>query len=214
MEKSSGDVEIIKAIGDHIERHIGKIEVVFHEKVSSDIHVDVFLVSATPERPYQSLITSGMSEKPMSVPKGWEDGKWAELMICLPPSWPVNTQAFKDEKNYWPIRDLKSLARYPHENNTWLYAGHSVLFSGSHALAAGTAFVGALVRYPNLLSTEALTIAADGAKSIRLWGFTPLYREELDFKDRNGFARLEELLVEHRITELLDTNRKNVGRLQ
>ena len=48
-------------------------------------------------------------------------------------------------------------------------------------------------------------------KEIRLWAALPLYTEESEFKDRNGFAALDELLDENNITELLDASRLNVA---
>ena len=37
----------------------------------------------------------------------------AELAIALPADWKLDQESMKDEKWYWPIRLLKSLARLP-----------------------------------------------------------------------------------------------------
>jgi Suppressor of fused protein (SUFU) len=215
MEKSAGDVGIIKAVGDHIQRHIGDIAIVFHEKVSTDIHIDIFHSADTPKRPFHTLVTSGMSQKPMSVPRGAEDGILAELMLCLPASWAVNAQAFKDENNYRPVRLLKRLARYPHENKTWLYSGHSIISSDSpQPFAGNTKMTSAVLRYPFLVPDNALTIDVADGRRIRLWAVVPVYSEERVFIERNGFERFEELLRQHRVTELLDPNRVNVALMQ
>jgi hypothetical protein len=108
-----GNAENIEAISDDIEKQIGKIEIVFHEIVSDIVHIDVHWVKPTEKFPFHSFVTSGMSDKPMNVPKGMEAHKYAELCIFLPANWPLSVEpyqtteeAFKDENNYWPIRWL------------------------------------------------------------------------------------------------------------
>jgi Suppressor of fused protein (SUFU) len=212
MTISKGDIEIIEALGNHIQVHIGAIAMVFHEKVSPDIHVDIYHVAPSSNRPFHTLVSCGMSESAMTVPHGWEDGMFAEVMMCPPEAWPVNMEAFKFEKNYWPVRTLKALARYPHENKTWLYAGHSIAWGAPpKPVANGTKLNSVLIRHARLLSPDATVVRMERGKEIRLWAALPLYTEESEFKDRNGFAALDELLDENNITELLDASRLNVA---
>jgi len=60
----------IEQISDHVERHIGPIESVFHEIISDTVHVDVHFVPPTEARPWTTLVTSGMSDRPMAAPEG------------------------------------------------------------------------------------------------------------------------------------------------
>jgi Suppressor of fused protein (SUFU) len=145
---------------------------VLHEKESPDIHVDVYVVYPTPERNYHYLITSGMSEKPMPVPDGAADGRYSELILGLPPDWPLSMEAFSDEANYWPVRLLKGLARYAHDNKTWLYAGHSILWSDPpKPFASNTRMAAVLLMRPRLVPEEAQIVHVRKNKRIRLWGF-------------------------------------------
>ena len=112
----SGDAELIGDISRHVCRCVGKIDVVFHEIVSDDLHIDVHHVRSSWRRRFELLVTSGMSERPMSVPDESEC-PYAELAILLPRAWPLNEEAFRNEDHYWPIRLLKFLARFPHEND-------------------------------------------------------------------------------------------------
>ena len=59
-------------IEDHVERHLGPIESVFHELVSEYVHLDVLVVEATEERPFHYPVTSGMSSRPMPAGDGDE----------------------------------------------------------------------------------------------------------------------------------------------
>ena len=65
--------------------------------ISDLVHIDVHWVQPTPKRPYHTLVTSGMSDKPMTVPAGAEHLRFAELMLCLPPEWQMSMEAFKQE---------------------------------------------------------------------------------------------------------------------
>ncbi|MEM9340969.1 MAG: suppressor of fused domain protein, partial [Bacteroidota bacterium] len=124
--EGAGGEPSIDEISDHVEKYVGTIETVFHELVSNQVHIDVHWVKPTNERPFHTLVTSGMSDKPMNTPEGAEDCKFAELVICLPESWKLSEEDQKNENNYWPIRWLKYLARFPHEYNTWFWWGHTI----------------------------------------------------------------------------------------
>ena len=213
FRKSKGDLSIIKSVSDHIESHFGEIAGVMHEKESPGIHVDVYVVEATRERNYKRLITSGMSEKAMPVPEGALDGRYAELTLCLPPEWPLSPEAFKDEANYWRVRLLKGVARFPHKNRTWLYAGHSMNWSEPpQAFAANTAMTSVALLWSKLSPPEAQTIYLGRKKSARLWAVYPLHEAEANFKISNGSDALEKLLDAEGVTELLDPGRPSVVR--
>ena len=212
FRKSKGNIKIIKSIGDHIETYFGKIAFVMHEKQSPLVHVDVYVVREMGEKKYQYLITSGMSEKPMPVPEGAEDGRYAELVIALPGHWPLSPEAFKDEANYWPIRVLKNLARFPHEHKTWMYEGHSAHWVNPPApIASNTNMTSIVLLRPRLISDETQYIHVSKNKHIRLWAVYPAYHEEVDLKERQGSGKLDELFDRAGVTELLDPGRPSVA---
>jgi hypothetical protein len=213
MRKSRGDVEIIEAVSAHIEKHIGKIALVLHEKESPHVHVDVHIVEPTSKRPFKVVVTSGMSERPMPVPDGTSDGRYAELAICLPPDWPVSSEAFQKEENWWPFRLLKELARYPHVEKTWLYAGHSMCwYDPSKPFAPNTRMTSVMLLRPKLFAPQAHIIHLGEDKHALLCAVFPLYDEELELKLRDGSERLERLFEKNGITELLDPRRPSVVR--
>ena len=101
-----GDADALEAIEDHIEKHVGKIDTVMHELVSDLVHIDVHIVEPAAERNYYTLITSGMSDLPMTIPDGAEEFRFAELLVCLPAGWdmPKVYDAMIDEEHWWPRR--------------------------------------------------------------------------------------------------------------
>lgn len=209
---ASGDAEEIRRIEAHIEEHIGKPALVWHELVSHLVHIDIHMIEPTPERDYYTLITSGMSSQPMKTPPGAEAFRYAELMICLPPTWELNQEAFQNEANYWPLRWLKVLARLPHEYNTWLWALHTVPNGDPpRPFAPDTWLSGVMLMQPSyMFSDEFVQLKINDDKTIFFLSVIPLYSDEMDFKLKHGADPLLTRLAEHQVNEVLDPGRPNV----
>jgi hypothetical protein len=118
--------ECIEETSIHIEKYIGKIHKVFHELVSDKVHIDVHWVKPTPERPYHTLVSSGMSDLPMNIPEHVGSTRHMELMITLPEYWQLDEEAFNNENWYWPVRTLTYLASFPHKYDTYFAWGHTI----------------------------------------------------------------------------------------
>jgi hypothetical protein len=210
-DMSGGNLEEISA---HIEEHVGPIDMVWHEIISDKVHIDVHVVNPTPDRPYYTLVTSGMSDLPMHAPQGAEQFKFAELMLCLPPDWPMDQDAWqKDEASYWPIRMLKSMARFPHDYRTWLFWGHTVPNGNPPApLAEGCALIGCMLAEPMTVSTDFFELEISAEKTIHFLALYPLYQEEMDLKLKKGAEELLKRFHRAKISEIINPRRKNVGK--
>jgi hypothetical protein len=203
----------VEAIVDHVETHLGKIDIVFHELISDLVHIDVHQIKPTRERNFWTLITTGMSDRPMTVPEGVTDAHYAELMICLPPSWKISDEAFKDEANYWPIGLLKLLSRLPHEYGTWLAPGHTIPNADPpEPYAPDTKFCCAMLVNPLTTPPEFDQFEAGTGKVIRFLAVIPLYLEEVELKLKQGSDELIKRLEKQGVTEVLKPGRKNVAR--
>lgn len=210
LEIAIGDGEHIDAISEHIEQHIGEVTMVFHEIVSDLVHIDVHHVPPEPNREFHTLITTGMSEKPMTVPEGAEEFRFAELVLCLPPDWKLTREDFADEANYWPIRLLKTLARLPHEYDTWLGPGHSIPNGEEpQPYAKGTRFCCALI-VPSLgFGKEFRRLELPDERIVHFYSVWPLLPDETDFKLKHGYEDLMDRLFEHDVTEIIDVARRS-----
>jgi predicted Zn finger-like uncharacterized protein len=207
----TGDNESSEKIEAHIEQHIGTIDSVFHELVSDLVHIDIHQVAPTEQKPYWTLITSGMSDLPMTTPEGVDVPRYAELLISLPPTWPLDQAAFKDENHYWPLRWLKLLARLPHEYETWLDWGHTIPNGDpTSPFASNTQLCSAMILDPVLVPDEFRNLTIHQDKVISFFSFVPIYQEEVDFKLKRGSTPLIERLANEGVNELLITDRKNV----
>jgi hypothetical protein len=177
--------------------------------VSDLVHIDVHVVAPTPERPCVTLVTSGMSDRPMTVPEnaGPDHRSHAELMMGLPADWSLPQDAFKDERAYWPVRLLKTIARLPHEYRTWIGPWHSIP-NGDPAqpYAPGMPFVATLVTPMIKCEPEASVIEVNG-REISLLGLVPLYPAELELKLTAGAAALLEPFDEVGVSEVFAPDR-------
>lgn len=213
FEMATGDSESIEAISAHIEKFVGPIHQVFHELISDLVHIDVHWVRPSKDRPYHVLVTSGMSDRPMTVPDGAETFQFAELLISLPKDWKLSQKAFEDEANYWPIRLLKMMARLPHEYETWLGSGHTVPNGDpEEPYADNTKFSCALVLPPLNFDDEFSRLTLDDGREICFYSIVPMYREETAFKLNNGLDKLLERFSKHNTQEVIDLKRPNTCR--
>jgi hypothetical protein len=211
FEPAVDDKRVIEAVSRHVGRYVGKVEHVFHEIVSDLVHIDVHLVPPHRHRPFVTLVTSGMSSLPMTLPPDCDAPSYAELLLCLPPDWPLDQDDFKDEANFWPIRLLKFLARLPHEYDTWLGVGHTIPNGDPPApFDPSTELCCALIVPPSLFDERFNELALSDDKVLQFYALMPLYREEMEFKLRHGTEALLRRFASVGICEVLDPQRPNV----
>jgi Suppressor of fused protein (SUFU) len=205
-EVVAGDQGLINAVGDHIAKHFGEPDRVLHEIVSPYVHVDLHVVMPTDERPVITVVTSGMSERPMP------GGLYAELMLVLPPTWPTQGDpAFETDEGYWPYQLLKTLARLPHEFQTRLWVGDTVPNGDPpQRYARNTKLCGALIAPMVMQQHEAAKVFEYDGRQINLFSVWPLHADEMRVKLDHGLDRLHELLDEARIMEILHADRSSV----
>ena len=209
-----GNDSRIQLISDHIHEHLGEVDSVWHEIVSDLVHVDIHHVAPTLDRPFHSLVTSGMSDVAMNTPTDARDYERLELMICLPEDWPVSEQDFESEAYYWPVRWLKRLARFPHEFDTWLSYGHTVPNGDPpQPLAANNQFTGWLVAPPKLAPDPFSCLEIEDESPIHFAAIVPLYQQEMQLKLEVGMEVLLERMAGQHLSELVDVDRPNVAGL-
>lgn len=211
FDAAIGDANQIDFVVEHIERHIGKVTMVFHEIVSDLVHVDVHHVPPDKGREFHTLITTGMSGKPMPVPAGAEAFQFAELVMCLPPEWKLTREDFADESNFWPIRLMKVLARLPHEYDTWIGPGHSIPNGGEkpESYSKNTRFCCALIVPAFRFGNEFLRLSTPDERVINFYSIWPILRDETEFKLKHGYDKLMNRLFAHDVTDVIDPNRRS-----
>jgi len=214
FDMNLGDSAHIELVEKHIKEHIGEVELVFHELVSDQVHIDVHWVKPNEKFPFHTLVTSGMSSKPMSLPKGYEELQYAELCILLPSEWPLDTDAdktnevLKDFQYYWPIYWLKQIARLPHLYNSYIALGHTIP-NGEEAepFAENTDFGCMLILYSMSLPEAFRTLKIDEQKQVHFYCLYPLFRDEMLIKLRDGVDSIINRFMFHDISDVIDLKR-------
>jgi hypothetical protein len=160
-------------------------------------------VPPTDERPALTVVTSGMSQRPMA------GGGYAELMLILPPTWPVEGDpGFETPEGYWPYGLLKELARLPHEFRTELGPGSTVPNGDPpQPYARNTKQCGALIAPMVMEQHEAAGTFEHDGHTVNLYAVWPLYADEMQVKLNEGMDRLWELLDEARLIEIVQPDR-------
>jgi len=216
LEPTGGDADLVDGVHDHIDRCLADNWTVFHERESDLVHVDVHVVPPGGDRDWFTLVTSGMAERPMTVPEGLEDHAYAELVLALPSDWPLlgheSLESLDDADTFWPLWLLKDLARFPHVYDTYLGYGHTVGNGNPPQAYAGTEFFGSLVAGACLTPEEFDELALPDGRTIRFYAVYPMHQNEIDFKLEHGTDPLVDRLVEAGVTELVDVSRASVVR--
>lgn len=200
----------LEEIEAHVAKHIGPISTVLHEIVSDLVHLDVLVIEATEERPFHTLVTSGVSDLPMAVPDGLEEERRVELLITLPADWPLTMEAFQDERHYWPVRWLKKIGRLPHEYGTWIGWGHTIPNGDPPVPIADTRFAGVLLMPPYFLPADFFRLKTTTGETVTFYQLMALHTDEMDLKLREGADALEALLEKNDVGMVVDPRRPSV----
>ena len=174
--------EELAAVEGHIQQYFGKFGHVFHELSSPDIHVDICVVPPSQERDYYTLVTMGMGAHRMNVPGALAEYKLerAELAIALPRNWKLKHEDLKNERWYWPIRLLKTLARLPIASDTWLGFGHTM--DNEEDFAENTKLCAAILTPPQGTEDGSEVCTLPSGEEVNFYQVLPLYRDELEYK--------------------------------
>jgi hypothetical protein len=207
------NLEAMGRIEEHIKKFLPGEGSVSHELITSRVHIDVEIRLPTHYRPYITLITCGMSSKPMKAPYDFQKFKYAELLICLPPEWVLADNALPDGQKYWPVTCLRNLALKPHAEDSWLWTDH-VVPNGypPKPYASDTKLCGVLITRPTLFPRGFTPLELEANRLVHFLAVIPIYKEEMALLQRRGGEALRESLRSANVNELLNITRRNTGK--
>jgi hypothetical protein len=212
----------------HIEQHMGASPVVFKEKISEGIKLDLLIVPPTKLPPSEehplgtnhfTIITAGLSAKPQAVPaEALEDiSPLQELMIALPGDWPgmkpdgtFDQNVIADEKHWWPFAFLKMVARMPAEYETFLAPGVTIPNGEEAEPFADNTKLGCMMAFMPMLSPNVAQLQIDDKTRIDFYALWPLYPEEMQLKLDKGLEPLLQKLMDAEVSELIVPDRANL----
>lgn len=182
----------------HYERHFGtKPDKVWHTTDAFDPHVDIYPFPPTDARPYWTIVTGGMSDRPQQLPPGAGKDISALTEIIM----------YAREPKKWMIDSLSRLAEYPWRFDTFLHQWHS--FDSEEPLIKGCIFTG-FVCLPPFSEPETFdTLCLPEGKVDFLWA-VPLTKAEIAYKVKHGANALMTIFRKKRMGHIIDENRKSL----
>ncbi len=195
----------------------GRESFVYHELISDIVHIDVHIMKPTQEQPFYVVFTTGMSDKPMTIPrelskKERHDLELAELFVFLPGNWDLGGEgksaADVHPAHFWPIQMLKFLARFPHEYHTWLAYGHTIPNGREYAPLDDSVGFGGVVLSGG--TGPLCTMTAGDGRLVNFYHMIPAYKEEIEYKLKYGMDALEAVFREKDLGQVLEPRRPNL----
>ena len=190
----------MEAVEAHVKKYFGNFDNVLHEIMSLDLHIDLLIIEPRLEHDYYTIVTMGSGAYEMSVPEDANCPRRIELMINLPKDWNIHSE---DEKDYWPLRWLKILARFSINENTWLAWGHTI--PAGRPLAENTELNCIMLTAPEQFGNNSVIATLPNGEEVAFWQIMPLYEDEVQFKLRYGAQELERKFEE--FPAVIDLNR-------
>lgn len=178
----------------------GEADSVYHEVLPLVPHVDVYVYKPTSDRDFYTLITGGMSDLRMTLPRGVSsEYARAELVFyCKEP-----------EKSFQET--LRRLAHFPHDNKTWLSYGHTMPNGNPPTPVFGSALLTTFLFMPSIVAPESdleKNLVLDGDPVNLLW-VVPLTTAECEYKLENGVNGIYDLFDEHKHPVAFDHRRNS-----
>lgn len=185
-------------------------EMGLREIVPGKVAVSVWTIDRDDAEEPNVIFTTGMSERPMSVPAESVDGPFAEVCMYLPADWPTKPD-LEDKSKSWPWLWLRRVAHYPHEQNTWIGEYPSVfpVEGPLKPLGEGSKFT-ALLLVPNFAPLRGFR--SDEGPQVNIITAMPIYTEEYELaKQENGIPKLFARFQEAGVSASLDPDRPNTA---
>lgn len=190
----------------HVAQEIGPVHGII-ELNGASMPLALLHVPATDTKPFQVLISAGLSARAMDVPPEFEEEAphRLELMLGLPRDWPIQSPS---PDHGWPMRLLADTARFVADGGGWLMEGHT-LPNGDpmRPYHPSTQMACALVAPPLSLRDEAKT----GPQGTSILALVPLFPSEVQLKLNEGVDQLLSRLDDHQVSEVLFPGRRAVA---
>ena len=209
-EIEGSDFDLHEEIKEYFTHHFDTppLPLGLQEIIPGEVNISVWtVVPKTGES--KVIFTSGASEKPLNVPEGFDEYRYAELLMRLPRDWPSQPD-LNDTAHSWPWVWLRAIAHNVHEQGTW-YGEWTTTFSNGEPpepLDPSTGFAGFVLATNFGLEG----FPSDDGRFVNMVTVMPVYPEELALaKQENGIAELLQRFEKHKIGPGFRPGRRNVA---
>jgi hypothetical protein len=189
----------LKARERHYERFFGRMtQKIMHSTDVKAVHIDIYQFEPTKERPYWTLITSGMSNERQAEPEDCAEHMSPRAEILM----------YAREPQGWMFNVLKGLAEMPFEDSTYLHWWHTVP-NGMPMTATPSLLTSYFFLPPYFEPEEFSNLELDGDRVDFLW-MIPITEAEREFAMEHGSQALEKKFEEVDLSPVVDESRKSV----
>jgi len=188
----------------YLTKYLGPVdELSLQEIIPTGIPLSILRIQANEQL---VLATEGMSAQPIPGPVR---PAFEELIVRLKDNWPLEGESLDDPRYRWPIDWLRKVARWPHENQTWLGTG-MVFANGDppEPIAPDTAQSSVLV-VP--AGHHLMPWRRPDGEEVIFYLLYPIYAEEAAFEKAQGTKALLERFRDRDAPMHFDPHRKNLG---
>lgn len=188
-----------KNIKEYVSNKIGDIHLLIPSQIHDDFDIEVIIVKPTKEKPYYTLITNGLSNYEMKLPRHIETNSFCELLIYLPEDWKILNPNIN---YYWPIKSLFELAAKLVNSYGWV--SFSSIINLNRKVADNCSFNSFL--FVIGINDEAMI----NNKYVSFYTLIPVYDEEVIYAKQYGNESLFDKLVNEGLVypPIVDINRK------
>jgi uncharacterized protein len=206
MTEDQPHAEIIR----HMEQHHGPVQEFCLTEILPVTGINVHIIPAGPGRDFVTLFTAGVSDRPMNVPEGFEEYRFAEIIIRLPAGWPTSPEALDSEDTAWPYQWLRMIGAYPSAEDSWLRDKYAIFPNGDppEPFASNTR-LSCLMLLQDI--SPAGRLQCEDGRTIIFYQVLPLYTEERDLELEQGILELLTRFDAAEVSEVVDLRRPNVA---
>ncbi|SPE42902.1 conserved hypothetical protein [Candidatus Sulfopaludibacter sp. SbA3] len=181
------------------QRLFGDAQSVSHEIFPLIPHVDVYIYPGPcrDERDFCTLVTSGMSDLEMGDPAGAKAPRRVELIFYC-----------KEPKAEY-METLRWLAHFPHNQKTWIGAGHTIPNGNPPAPFWGSSILDTILLIPSIVALDR-TLPDElilGGEPVHFLWVVPLTTPECELKLAKGVNAILELFGRNHHPHVFDPNR-------
>jgi hypothetical protein len=185
----------------------------FGEKMVSEIpvkegEIPLLLVKTTSKSPVTVLMTNGLSDYKMPVPDKWKAFEFNELYFCLPGYWQI-----QDRDNplmNWVFPWIQRLTKFVLETETWFGHGHTMPCGAEKKSLSLTMKQNHFFLSNPILLEKELEAVNISDRKVHFLAIIPIFKNEMDYKQRKGTIKFLQSLNNKGITEKMDDFRISV----
>lgn len=164
--------------------------------------VPLVFIPKTRDRNYSLLTTIGMSDFEMPVPEKHQERSKIELFFCLPDYW--KPEEMENPNHNWVWDRITFMSGFPKERNTWFGNGHTMPFNREET-AISEKFQQEYFFFTDPFElTKEMRPIRQKEGNIHFIAVVPIFKRELDFKNKAGGHSLLRKFVKKGVSEKVD----------